>query len=126
MSQADQTVSTHRIKAYLASEISRCRSSFHAQSTRLLIAGESAVGREPGVVGSVTGAARADIAAGGEEQGNNARDSKVKVYLCRLYSFISSRNLDFILWSTHPRITHAFRNVLFSLCVTLVAQLARN
>lgn len=126
MSQADQTVSTHRIQSVSRFGDFALPIIFSRATTRLLIAGESAVGREPGVVGSVTGAARADIAAGGEEQGNNARDSKVKVYLCRLYSFISSRNLDFILWSTHPRITHVFRNVLFSLCVTLVAQLARN
>lgn len=107
MSQADQAVSIHRLIHH-----GEFMSRIVSRETILLVTGSSTrIGYESGIVGCVAGAARAYIAIGGEEQGDNARDSKVKVYLCRLYSFISNPNLDFILL-THPRITHV-QNVLF-------------
>lgn len=106
MSQADQAVSTHRLDHHQES-ISLIISRWMV----FLVTGSSTIGHEPGIVRCVAGTTRAYIAVGSEEQGDNARDSKVKVYLCRLYSFISNLNLDFILL-THPRITHV-QNVLF-------------
>lgn len=106
MSQADQAVSTHRLDYHW-----KFASRIVTHGTIFLVTGSCTVGHEPGVVRCVAGAAWAYFAIRSEEQGDNARDSKVKVYLCRLYSFISNLNLDFILL-THPRITHV-QNVLF-------------
>lgn len=106
MSQADQAVSIHRLEFAIENSHRRL---FHARI--FLITGSSSIGHESGIIGCVASATRAYIAVRSEEQGDNARDSKVKVYLCRLYSFISNLNLDFILL-THPRITHV-QNVLF-------------
>lgn len=53
MSQADQTVSTHRLDRIAGDFALR----IVLRETTFLIAGQSTVGREPGVVGRVTSAA---------------------------------------------------------------------